>query len=130
LANYFNPLQPGSSRHASLWATTIGTDGYYPLAIVDDCASDVAQILPTFSSPPLAKPTVCASRPAGGPPSADDKLAHPYRYPAQSWQALCVLIGLLCLAHAAAISFPNYWSPMTRDLAIAEGDQPGLEVIK
>jgi hypothetical protein len=119
LANYFNPLQPGSSRHASLWATTIGTDGYYPLAIVDDCASDVPRILPTIGSPSLAKPTVCAPTTAAGPPIPVGK----YRYPAQSWQALCVLIGLLCLAHAAAISFPNYWSPMTRDLAIAEGDQ-------
>ena len=123
LANYFNPLQPNSSRHASLWATTIGTDGYYPLAIVDDCASDAPRILPTISSPSLAKPTVCAPMTADGPPIADGQLAHRYRYPAQSWQALCVLIGLLCLAHAAAISFPNYWSPMTRDLAIAEGDQ-------
>jgi hypothetical protein len=135
LANYFNPLQPGSSRHASLWATTIGTDGYYPLAIVDDCASDVPRTLPTIRSPSFAKPTVCEAAtdvPSGSllqpiveflHSKGGAKSAHRYRYPAQSWQALCVLIGLLCLAHAAAISFPNYWSPMTRDLAIAEGDQ-------
>jgi hypothetical protein len=135
LANYFNPLQPSSSRHASLWATTIGTDGYYPLAIVDDCASDVPRTLPTISSPSFARPTVCeaATDVRSGSllqsiveflhSKGGDTSAHPYRYPAQSWQALCVLIGLLCLAHAAAISFPNYWSPMTRDLAIAEGDQ-------
>jgi hypothetical protein len=137
LANYSNPLQQGSSKHASLWATTIGTDGYYPLAIVDDCASNVARTLPTITSPSLTKPRVCQAatdidshsflqsiteflHPRGG-----DTSARPYRYPAQSWQALCVLIGLLCLAHAAAISFPNYWSPLTRDLAIAEGDHRG-----
>ena len=134
LANYFNPLQTASSRHASLWATTIGTDGYYPLGIVDDCASNVPRILPTISSPSIAKPTVCEPITRTDPHSfphliaeflhsqGGDTSARPYRYPAQSWQALCVLIGLLCLAHAAAISFPNYWSPMTRDLAIAEGD--------
>jgi hypothetical protein len=135
LANYFNPLQPGSSRHASLWETTIGTDGYYPLAIVDDCASNVPLILPTISSPSLANPHVCEAAADTGSGSVlrsiaeslhakgGDRSGHPYRYPAQSWQALCILIGLLCLVHAAAVSFPNYWSPLTRDLAIAEGDQ-------
>ena len=48
LANYRNPLQPGSSQHASLWATAVGTDGYYPLGIVDDCASDLPRILPAI----------------------------------------------------------------------------------
>jgi hypothetical protein len=135
LANYFNPLQTVSSRHASLWATTIGTDGYYPLGIVNDCASNVPRILPTISSPSLADPPVCEAATDVGSRSflqsiaeflhskGGNTSARPYLYPAQSWQALCVLIGLLCLAHAGAISFPNYWSPMTRDLAIAEGDE-------
>jgi hypothetical protein len=106
LANYFNPLQPGSSRHASLWETTIGTDGYYPLAIVDDCASNVPLILPTISSPSLANPHVCEAAADTGSGSVlrsiaeslhakgGDRSGHPYRYPAQSWQALCILIGL------------------------------------
>ncbi|MBB5337835.1 hypothetical protein [Tunturiibacter gelidoferens] len=144
LANYSNPFQPLSSKHASLWATAIGTDGYYPLGIVDDCASNLPRFLPTIESakPSYTDPKPCveqdrnASHPSA---SARDgifrRLAQlvsfsdpryqrkPYRYPAQSWQVLCVLIGLLCILHAFAISFPNYWSPMTRDLAIAEGDQ-------
>jgi hypothetical protein len=37
----------GQSRHIPLWATTVGRDGYYPLGIVNECASESESILPT-----------------------------------------------------------------------------------
>jgi hypothetical protein len=142
LANYSNPLQPGSPKHPLLWATVIGTDGYYPLGIVNECASDAPHILPTITGtkPFFIDPASCSAGTASDQrsPSRDSFLtrftrlfrlsdphykSRPYRYPALSWQVLCVLIGLLCIFHALAISFPNYWSPFTRDLAIAHGDQ-------
>ncbi len=132
LANYSNPFQPDSSagsKRPSLWATVIGTDGYYPLGIVHESASDLPDILPAITNGPAR---------SHGNQLHDSFLtrinrifrfsdpyykSRPYRYPAMSWQVLCVLIGLLCVFHALAVSFPNYWSPFTRDLAIAQGDQ-------
>ena len=49
----------------------------------------------------------------------------PYRYPCQELaSALCSYRAQLCLGHAYAVCFPNYWSPFTRDMAIPEGDEP------
>jgi hypothetical protein len=139
LANYKNPFQPDSPQHASLWATAIGADGYYPLAIVNDCASDSMRILPTILTYPASEG---CTPPNPEPESlrapsvslfekirllfvfSDDYYKNrPYRYPALSWYVLCVVISLLCVVHSFAVSFPNYWSPYTRDLAIPQGDQ-------
>ncbi|MGA9673282.1 MAG: hypothetical protein WBQ94_29090 [Terracidiphilus sp.] len=133
LANYLNPLQKDRLIHASLWATVIGRDGYYPLAIVDDCASDSERILPTMES---AKgtyiPKPCVPGDLTAPTGldwfvsvlSDNGASRPIRYPGLSWQAICILIMLLCLSHAIAVLFPRYWSPLTRDLVINKGTQP------
>jgi hypothetical protein len=130
LANYSNPLRYNSPVHASLWATVMGTDGYYPLAIVDDCASDSPHILPTmewngktFASKP------CASRDSlmqewVGCVFSDSNSRRQSRYPGLSWEVLCVCICLLCITHTVAVLYPRYWSPLTRDLVIDQGTQP------
>jgi hypothetical protein len=132
LANYFNPLQNDNRIHPSLWATVIGTDGYYPLAILDDCASDSPQILPTMEwAGNTYVAGVCAARNSTAPIGldwiasvlSDDGAPRPMRYPGLSWQVLCVCIGLLSLSHAIAVLFPRYWSPLTRDLVIDKGTQ-------
>ena len=58
LANYRNIFEPDNLMHASLWATMIGRDGYYPVAIVNQYASDIQSrnasdfqsILPCFDT--------------------------------------------------------------------------------
>jgi hypothetical protein len=133
LANYLNPLQANSPIHASLWATVIGRDGYYPLAILDDCASDSDKILPTMGlSGTTYVPNVCIADDRTAPTGlawivsvlSDYDSPRQFRYPGLSWQVICVFIVLLCLSHAIAVLFPRYWSPMTRDLAIDKGAQP------
>jgi hypothetical protein len=134
LANYRNPLQPTDSfLRASLWATAIGTDGYYPLGLVNDCASNFPNILPMLSAGEYTfTPNQCE-------PSSQTQLTHfqwiasvlgqgamnrPHRYPGLSWEVLCLCIGVLCFAHTLAVLFPRYWSPLTRDLVVDKGDQP------
>jgi len=126
LSNYRNPFDSTHRLHASLWATIAGADGYYPLGIVNECASDSEQILPAFDEnsnagkcPDILKQKPEQANPSGSSTPPDNR---PYRYPALSWYVLCIVISLLCLVHTLAISFPNYWSPFTRDLAIAQGD--------
>ena len=41
LAGYRNILQPSDKLRPPLWVTAIGTDGYYPLGIASDQASDL-----------------------------------------------------------------------------------------
>ncbi|HZC44100.1 MAG TPA: hypothetical protein VE195_07995, partial [Acidobacteriaceae bacterium] len=49
LANYRNIFEPDDLlMHASLWAALIGRDGYYPVAIISQYASDCPSILPRF----------------------------------------------------------------------------------
>jgi hypothetical protein len=143
LANFHNPLQPDDTLHATLWASAIGLDGYYPLGILSECASDSANILPALVGAPNSTsvtPKPCKKEKVINNPSADKYILtllgwpfnawdghlsqRQYRYPALSWEAACIAISLLCLMHALAISFPRYWSPWTRDLAIDRGDEP------
>jgi hypothetical protein len=134
LANYVNPLENDGRVHPSLWAVAIGADGYYPLAIVDDCASDSSGILPEFrrAEGNTLTPTACGASPPKRPTNrewiasvlSDRESPRPPSYPGLGWEVCCVCIGLLCLTHAIAVLFPRYWSPLTRDLVIDKGDQP------
>jgi hypothetical protein len=133
LANYIHPLQTNSPIHASLWATVIGRDGYYPLAIVDDCASDSPHILPTMRlSGSTYAPNVCVPGDQTAPVGldwlvsvmSDDGAPRQPSYPGLAWNAICILIILLCLSHSIAVLYPRYWSPLTRDLVIDKGSQP------
>ena len=136
LAGYRNPFAPGQP-HASLWATAIGRDGYYPLAMVQDCA----MMFQGIEGSPCDQTT-----PSSGKSSQSDLgffptllgIANfageyyepgPYQYPALSWYVLCIVITMLCVAHSFAVSFPRYWSSATRDLAIPEGDKRHLRAM-
>jgi hypothetical protein len=109
----------GQSRHIPLWATTVGRDGYYPLGIVNECASGSESILPTVELP---EPLGC-SEPATSAGERYFKFADPI-FPSFSWYFLCIAIAVLCLAHSFVFGAANFWSPRTRDLAIEHSDQP------
>lgn len=122
LADYRNPFNPSQVLRPALWATVVGRDGYYPLGIVDDCASNSPAILPTFStwdkyhcnSPPETRPSVYT------PAIHTDRPT----FPSFSWYLLCLVITVLCLAHSLVLRTASFWSPLTRDLAIEHSDQP------
>jgi hypothetical protein len=135
LASYGNRFDPSGRPHASLWATAIGRDGYYPLALVNNCV----EMFPTVGcSREQTPPPISSSLPRL---SFFEKLLQtvqfsgkhyenrPYRYPALSWYVLCIVITMLCVVHSFAVSFPNYWSSATRDLAIPQGDKRHLRAM-
>jgi hypothetical protein len=122
--------QRGPILHPALWATAIGTDGYYPLAIISPYASD--------SNNPQILPTICSSnaKPAIGlcpdDPKTPQNNANPSSiktvtiYASLLWRVLCALICLFCLLHTLILCMADYRSLFTRDLDIRENDQPRL----
>jgi len=143
LANYSNPFDPTGRQHPLLWATTIGRDGYYPLAIVSDCPEMFPDIHPSsIAADVCPQPILPAiTNAAGGPLHASEKTpqtlqssanhddTRPFRYPALSWYALCIVITMVCVVHSFAVTFPHYWSSATRDLAIPQGDKRHLRAM-
>jgi len=150
LADYRNIFHTQDEpHHPSLWAVTTGRDGYYPLGIIDACASDNSTILPSFQEdganagkcePPTAEKRASFGK---GVERRCEEVAYRFRLfpgrwdewfgdsepprvsnPSLWWYALCCGICGLCLFHAACLRFPNYWSPFTRDLAVDENDEP------
>lgn len=121
---------PPTSRAASilrplLWATAVGRDGYYPLGILDQCASDSERILPDISlstNSDEMRPSPCTRLNTASPPDPFEPGVRVY--PSLFWFALCILIILLCFGHTAVLLTANFWSPFTRDLAIMSGDMP------
>jgi hypothetical protein len=100
-----------------LWATAVGRDGYYPLAILNPCASEKRDILPALASESGSH--TCSS--------LDVDLTvfrNLHGSPAFSWYFICVAISGICIIHAVFLLVANIWSPLTRDLAIQENDQP------
>jgi hypothetical protein len=127
---------------APLWATAVGSDGYYPLGILNPCASDSLQLIPSIyseqvekcgdaskvpefmpaatDSPPIPKFTTTSAvsyTPTFAPESVNAA-------PSLIWSVLCVLITFLCIGHTGVIWSAQYWSPFTRDLAVCQNDQP------
>jgi hypothetical protein len=108
----------------SLWATAIGSDGYYPLAILSACASDNPYLLPAIhidGRRPSDKIEDCVD-PKQLPPLP--KSPNLTVDPARLWFVLCLVVSLLCLLHIVVLSVADYWSPSARDLAIGDNDQP------
>jgi hypothetical protein len=109
LAGYVNPLNPaGETESPPLWMTVIGSDGYYPLGIVESTATGNGSNLPTVAKSDLDL-TVGSKFPL---------------YPSLAWSFLCSFIILLCVLHVTALCWAEFWSPATRDLALKENDQP------
>ena len=89
---------------------------------VDPCASDDPSILPTIDSG-TGEPKQCS---ASGLIFEDYQALETWIpiYPARLWVALSALVCLLCVAHFVMLSVADYRSPVTRDLAIRDNDQP------
>jgi hypothetical protein len=140
LQNYQNPLGPKDPLEPALWATVLGSDGYYPLATLSPCASDDKRILPVIKMDPKDTKDPCkvpvspqqrklASLAIDLSPlwkyiSAGQKLGKLVIFPSRLWVYICSLISLLGLFHGLMLLGADYWSAFTRDLAIRDNDQP------
>jgi hypothetical protein len=132
------PVPEAQFEQIPLWATVIGADGYYPLAVLDWCASDSLAILPTLSLVKGSRPVLekCDENKA----TARDKRApepqNVWKYvpesinqnsgisPSLLWGVLASFIVLACIVHTAFLWAADLWSPLTRDLAIDQNDLP------
>ena len=135
----------GSSDHflqAPLWASAVGSDGYYPLGILNSCASNSGQMIPNISSkkadesgdltpqfqpaaldaPPIPKPLPWTTQCTPGTPALTPQTGN--ASPSLLWAILCVFICCLSIVHAGLIWSAQYWSPLTRDLAVCQNDEP------
>lgn len=110
---------PASIRQPNLWATALGTDGYYPLAILSPCSSEHSTVVqPAIdSSTGKLREEVCEAS------GITKQLRGSLVYPARGWDVLCALVFVLCLAHVLMLLAADYRSPLTRDLAFEENDQ-------
>jgi hypothetical protein len=116
LQGYRSPLDP-DIPHPALWATVIGSDGYYPLGIVSPCASKNPSILPAIDTDGKLSGESCEAR-------AMVLRSSTLIYPSLLWVVLCTLVCLLCTVHIVMLLIADYWSPLTRDLAVRDNDQP------
>jgi hypothetical protein len=111
--------RPDGSQQFFLMATTVGSDGYYPLGILAPCASDSLGILPNILD--LDHRYICR----GDEPSVQIPLPElPSTWPSMFWYLLCAALISLNVTHAIALHSASYWSPFTRDLAIHKNDEP------
>jgi hypothetical protein len=116
-------LKDGSAANKTqppLWITVAGVDGYYPLGIISPCASYGSAMLPALDASGTPKEPLCDEKAAGFKLRA---IRGNY-YPSLLWSVFCVAICLLCMIHMLVLSSADYWSPITRDLAIADNDTP------
>lgn len=114
-----------------LWATAIGADGYYPLAVLNWCGSDLEAVLPTISmrsGPEPCTETKTASLGAAKqhvwehvPESINENSGIS---PSLLWGILAGFMSLACIAHCVLLLSADFWSPFTRDLAIDRNDLP------
>ena len=102
-----------------LWATTVGSDGYYPLGILNPCASNIKTILPNIVGDVLKN---CSETETQFKPTLSP--ASPNSAPSLLWFVLSMLITCICIGHTTVILSAEYWSAFTRDLAVRQNDQP------
>lgn len=134
LQDYYSLLDPENIQRPSLWATAIGKDRYYPLAILSPPASlsptaslnPTASLSPTASDDPHVLPTIGdrTANPTDARAAQKKALASAALYPSLLWDVLLAVVCLLCIAHTLMLLAADYWSPFTRDLAVRDNDQP------
>jgi hypothetical protein len=125
-----------------LWAAVIGGDGYYPLAVLNWCASDFKLILPTIRYRPsdgFVDDELCEKEigTAPGRQVSQPLWKHPRDSidrnsginPSLLWGVIAATLIIVCLGHSILLFSAQYWSPFTRDLAINENDQPRRRTI-
>jgi len=113
-----------------LWATVIGRDGYYPVGVLSLCASNDDRFFHDQFLPQLSKkdgyliPSDCATPATRTLAQNLSRLSGISVYPSLAWEVISWTVIVLCFAHALLIFVADYWSPITRDLAIRANDQP------
>ncbi len=115
-----NQNSKSNFEYAPLYVDAIGSDGYYPLGILNPCASDSQWITPKVGS--IRDGTGKCDLPDSGDPRVQSQGIS--AAPSLSWLFICGFITLLCFIHGAAMVSANYWSPLTRDLDVDHNDQP------
>ncbi|WP_419806873.1 hypothetical protein [Terriglobus sp.] len=136
LSGYLRPPASRLTTQIPLWATAIGADGYYPLAVLSWCGSSQPGLLASISLAPsgnVVNVTQCSEEDAGfsrkrtsaSSPAVPESINVNSRIaPALSWDILAILLCLACLVHSVGLSVADLWSPFTRDLAIDRNDLP------
>ncbi len=131
-----------------LWAAVVGTDGYYPLGVLNWCGSDLEEILPTIQPTippgsvdfpkgqqrPLEKrcsetQTSVLDKAGNQPQNVWDYVPESINRnsgisPSLIWMVIDIFILVLCLLHIVFLWSAQFWSPSTRDLAVDHNDQP------
>ncbi|WP_047487134.1 hypothetical protein [Terriglobus sp. TAA 43] len=125
-----------SERQIPLWASVVGADGYYPLAVLNWCSSDDVSLLPSISTDNAAsKFTLCSETNAlqgrdkvesqSSNVSVQDSInANSGIGPSLPWQILVGILCFICLTHVLALMSADLWSPFTRDFAMDQNDLP------
>jgi len=138
------PTPKSPDMHPSLWAMVVGRDGYYPLGLLNRCASDTHSILPQlqirnntpqdcdYKSPdansPLLSTLVLRAKETGSTLIGHSEHAFPVN-PSLQWYAICILVFLASIVHVIGMGTANFWSPLTRDLDIERNDEPSRRAI-
>jgi hypothetical protein len=87
LDGYHSLLDPDDIQRPALWATVIGRDGYYPLAMLNPVATDDPHVLPT-----IGDRTVTAEESRAAQRAALAKITF---YPSRSWIVIAALVCFL-----------------------------------
>lgn len=126
LQGYQGPMSDLDSKQPPLWATTIGSDGYYPLGILGPCSSDQPEFVPRIDvkTGKVVKAMCTDAEEMKGYEKPNPLLKMLTIYPSRLWAVLCILVSVLCLFHTVMLLAADYWSPFTRDLAIFDNDEP------
>jgi hypothetical protein len=123
--NHLPPTFAGYQRTTNdtmqipLWSTTVGSDGYYPLGILNPCASNTRTILPNIVE---GARKVCSQTDGQFRPTLTS--TSPNSAPSLFWFVLCTFITSICIGHTTVMLSAEYWSAFTRDLAVRQNDQP------
>ncbi|MGI8772909.1 MAG: hypothetical protein ACR2JE_15915 [Acidobacteriaceae bacterium] len=129
---------PIQFQQIPLWATVVGADGYYPLAVLSWCGSNLDAILPTIlpqrgRSLELKR---CDENQATVRGRDGPKSQNVWKYvpesinqnsgisPSLLWGILTSFILFACVLHAAFLWAADLWSPLTRDLDLDQNDLP------
>lgn len=121
LTNYADFFDSSKPIHPSLWATVIGRDGFYPVDVLDDCASDSPKILPSFVIQQGTATRVRCSPTANAPLDRANRFVGAVPL---SWFVCCTIVSLLCIMRSVVLQRANFWMPSIRDLAIDYNDEP------
>ncbi|WP_172838190.1 hypothetical protein [Terriglobus roseus] len=131
-----------SKTHIPLWASVVGTDSYYPLAVLNWCSSDDTSLLPSISTDKISAPklTLCSEADAlkgnnKGETQPSNKSLHDSLdatseiVPALSWHIFVGFLCFVCIAHTVGLLVADLWSPFSRDLAIDQNDLPNRRAV-